>query len=327
MAQLKCLPGNQIVESAADQTILEALLSADIPHTHACGGHAQCSTCRVMIMSGVEHCSSATSAERSLAKRLNFPVHVRLACQTKVSGDATIWRMVIDSDDIDVVDSQVNTDLTDHQKFVSALFISVRGLSDFDEKNFPYDIVYIMSRYFFSLHKFLKDYGAEVSHAGNTTMAIFGIEDSELVVERSVWAGWELLQLVESLNVRLEQLGYRPLQATVGLHCGQALILPTTEKQRTAFGEVVDRASRIEAGNRKVGAKFLISEPILEQMQGKVAIGRTHNFLFSEKNQEYKVFEVIDVLGQPPAKVDKGMMEASFSSKILSFMKRLAGKK
>ena len=89
----------------------------------------------------------------------------------------------------------------------------------------------------------------------------------------------------------------------------------------------MDRASRIEAGNRKVGTKFLISEAVLEQMQDKVAIGKSHNFLFSAKNQEYQVFEVIDVLGQPPAKVDKGMMEASFSSKILSFMKRLAGKK
>lgn len=327
MPRLKCLPESIFVETAPDQTILEALLSADIPHTYACGGNARCSTCRVMIMSGVAHCSPATSAERSLAKRLNFPVHVRLACQTRVSGNATIWRMVIDSDDIDVVDSQVNTEFTDNQKFVSALFVSVRGLSDFDEKNFPYDIIYIMSRYFFSLHKFLTDYGAVVSHAGNTTMAIFGMQDSELVVERSVWAGWELLQLVESLNVRLEQLGYRPLQATVGLNCGQALILPTTEKQRTAFGEVVDRASRIEAGNRKVGTKFLISEAVLEQMQDKVAIGKSHNFLFSAKNQEYQVFEVIDVLGQPPEKVDKGMISASFSAKILSFMKRLAGKK
>jgi len=327
MPQLKCLPENQIVETAPDQTILEALLSADIPHTNACGGNAQCSTCRVMIMGGVQHCSPATAVERSLAKRLNFPVHVRLACQTRVSGNATIWRMVIDSDDINVVDSQINTDLTDNQKFISALFISIRGLSDFDEKNFPYDIFYIMSRYFFSLNKVLTEYGGEVSHAGNTTMAIFGMKDSELAVERSLWAGWEVLQLVESLNVRLAQLGYRPLYATMGLNCGQALILPTTEKQQTAFGEVVDRASRIEAGNRRVGTRFLISEAVWEQLQGKVAIGKTHNFLYTEKNQEYQVFEVIDVLSQPPAKVDKRMLEASFSAKILGFMKRLAGKK
>jgi hypothetical protein len=39
------------------------------------------------------------------------------------------------------------------------------------------------------------------------------------------------------------------------------------------------------------------------------------------------VFEVIDLIGQPPAKFNKGMLEASFSARILAFMKRLAGKK
>jgi adenylate cyclase len=328
MSQLKCLPGSQVVDSAPDQTILEALLMANIDHTHACGGNAQCSTCRVMIMQGVNNCTEPTFAERSLAKRLKFPVHVRLACQTKVTGDVSIWRMVLDSDDVDIVDGQVNTDLNDSQQFVSALFASVRGVSDFDEQNFPYDVVYIMSRYFYSLSKFLTDYGAQVSHAGNTTMAIFGAKDTpDIAIERSVWAGWEVLKLVEGLNVRLEQLGYRPLQVTLGINCGQALILPTDNQNKTAFGEVVDRANRIEAGNRRVGSKFLISAPVAEAMRGKLVLGSSYEFLYSEKEEKYQVFEVVDLLGTPPTKVDRGMMEASFSSKILGFMKRLTGGK
>jgi len=327
MAQLKCLPGNQLVEIFPDQTMLEALLSAHIDHTHACGGNAQCSTCRVMIVEGVENCSAPTGAERSLAKRLNFPVHVRLACQTKVTGDVSIWRMVIDSDDIDVVDSQVNTNLTETQQFVSALFISVRGVSDFDEQNFPYDVVYIMSRYFFSLHKILSEYGAEISYAGNTTMAIFGMRTTDQVVARSMWAGWQILQLVEGLNVRLEQLNYAPFQVSLGIHCGNALILPAEQNKRVAFGEVIDRANRIEAGNRKVNSKFLISEPIAQGMAGVAVLGNSHTFISTAKNQEYQVYEVIDMVGQPPMKIDREMMEVSFSAKILNFMKRLTGGK
>lgn len=327
MAQLKCLPGNQFVEIYPDQTMLEALLSAQIDHTHACGGNAQCSTCRVMIMEGIENCSAPTSAERSLAKRLKFPIHVRLACQTRVAGDVSVWRMVLDSDDVDVVDSQVNTNLTETQKFVSALFISVRGVSDFDEQNFPYDVVYIMSRYFFSMHKILSDYGAEISYAGNTTMAIFGTKETEEAVERSIWAGWEILQLVEGLNVRLEQLNYTPLQVSLGIHCGQALILPTEQNKQVAFGEVIDRANRIEAGNRRVNGKFLVSEPVAQKMAGVVVLGNNHTFISTGKNQEYQVFEVVDMAGQPPVKVNKEMMESSFSGKILNFMKRLTGGK
>ena len=45
-------------EIAEDQTILQASLEAGIPHYHACGGNAQCSTCRVVVHEGIENLSS-----------------------------------------------------------------------------------------------------------------------------------------------------------------------------------------------------------------------------------------------------------------------------
>ena len=50
-----------------NSTILEATLAAHINHTHACGGQAKCSTCRVSIRKGLENCSPRNEAEKLIA--------------------------------------------------------------------------------------------------------------------------------------------------------------------------------------------------------------------------------------------------------------------
>ena len=43
---------NKTIEISQNQTILELALANEIPMTHACGGNARCSTCRIMIIEG-----------------------------------------------------------------------------------------------------------------------------------------------------------------------------------------------------------------------------------------------------------------------------------
>jgi adenylate cyclase len=42
------------------ETILRASLRAGVPHAHACGGNARCSTCRVQIVAGLDACAPRT---------------------------------------------------------------------------------------------------------------------------------------------------------------------------------------------------------------------------------------------------------------------------
>lgn len=41
------LPDDIELTAGTSQTLLNAALAAGLPHTHACGGDARCSTCRV----------------------------------------------------------------------------------------------------------------------------------------------------------------------------------------------------------------------------------------------------------------------------------------
>jgi adenylate cyclase len=95
-SRIQVLPEAAVLPIQPRKSLLELCLAHRIPLTHACGGMARCSTCRVVVLHGSEHCTARNAAEQDLAHRLGFDTHVRLACQTHISGPAQIRRLVLD---------------------------------------------------------------------------------------------------------------------------------------------------------------------------------------------------------------------------------------
>jgi adenylate cyclase len=306
MSKINCLPDQRSVEINKSDTVLDALLANGVEHINVCGGNAQCSTCRIMILEGGKNCSTPTSAEKALAKQLDFPVHVRLACQTKVTGDISIRRMVIDNEDIDILESQIATGAVSSDRNVALLFTTIRGATNFNEVNFHYDIVYIMSRYFHRIQKVTKRYGGIIPNVmGTKVMAVFGTEEnSSLAAERAVWAGLELVKAVEELNVFLKKLSYNPLNVSIGIHYGTAVLIPidvNNSNVQTPLGDIASLVSQVEAANKKVGSNLLVSESVYKQVKDKATINRNGNFTID--GDEFKVFEVIEMQGTAPTVV------------------------
>jgi adenylate cyclase len=111
MAVISYLPDERKLEIQPAETILQASLRAGIPHTHVCGGKARCSTCRVLILEGLEHCDSRNPREQALATRLGFDPAIRLACQTTITGDVSLRRLVLDDEDV-ALTSQLGAEAT-----------------------------------------------------------------------------------------------------------------------------------------------------------------------------------------------------------------------
>src|SRR5690606_34265952 len=82
------------------ETVLEAAVRANLPLTHACGGRAKCSTCRVWVLDGLAACAPRTEAEQAMATRLGLSDEVRLACQLRPRGDVRLRRLVLDEIDL-----------------------------------------------------------------------------------------------------------------------------------------------------------------------------------------------------------------------------------
>jgi len=73
-------------------SILDVMLARGVPLEHACGGNCACTTCHVIVKSGMEHLSENTEEEDDLLdKAPGLTPTSRLGCQAVINkGEVTI---------------------------------------------------------------------------------------------------------------------------------------------------------------------------------------------------------------------------------------------
>ncbi|MEN9203259.1 MAG: adenylate/guanylate cyclase domain-containing protein [Thermostichus sp. DG_1_6_bins_120] len=289
-------PDNLTFEANPFYTVLENLLAAGVRHAHACGGNAACSTCRIMILQGSEHCRSMTPAEKKLAERLDLPVHIRLACQTRITGDVAIQRLVVDSEDLEVAQHQLRAHSIGKQVPAAILSASLRGTSTFDEDHFPYDIVYTLGRYFTQMGTLIQRYrGVLTSHNGFKSLALFGLKNPEQAARQAVQTGLALLRSVADLNTTLRELSYPQVSLTLGIHYGPTILLPVDPQDPervSAFGRSVNVATWLESANVELNSQLLISAPVYQALREHLAHVQVHSLKPSPNAHPIRVYAV-----------------------------------
>src|SRR5688572_3711802 len=72
------------------KTILHHVQENALDWMHACGGKGRCTTCKVVVLKGVENLEPKTEAELRYENQGLIMSNERLACQVKIIGDVTI---------------------------------------------------------------------------------------------------------------------------------------------------------------------------------------------------------------------------------------------
>ena len=72
------------------QTVLEALIEADIEIGNVCGGMGSCGTCRVFIEKGADSIFERNEIELERAHDLSFADNERQACQIAANSNLVI---------------------------------------------------------------------------------------------------------------------------------------------------------------------------------------------------------------------------------------------
>lgn len=302
MACIYYLSDDKEVEVSSNSTILETSLKVGIQHAHACGGYARCSTCRVLIMEGLENCQPRNTAEQRLAKRLNFSPEIRLACQTQLIDDVKLRRLVLDAEDIELT-SQIKpgatADSVGLERQVAILFSDIRGFTTFSEHNLPYDVVHILNRYFHEMGQVINQNGGYIdNYMGDGIMALFGVQDPHEATLRAVKSGVEMLKALDHLNPYIETVYKTRFEIGVGVHFGEVVvgtIGAANRKRETAIGDAVNVASRIESANKEVGTNLLVSEDAYQQVKELAQIGKTASITLKGKSGEYMLYEVTGI--------------------------------
>jgi len=276
------LPDEKDLRVTGGMTILEASLNSGIPHVNVCGGKARCSTCRVVVISGLEHCSPRTASEEKLARKLSFGPQVRLACQTRVGGDAAVKRTVLDTLDIELA-NQLGTGLklgsVGEERSLAVLFADIGDYTSFAEALPAYDVVHALRRYFFTMGNVIDRNGGKINDfVGDGIMALFGLDGRSDPVYPAVRAGLEMLREVDNLNPYLNALYKRSFRVRIGIHYGTVVVgtIGVANMEKTAvIGDPVNVAEKIEDANKQTGTSMLLSDAALREVFGRVRVKET----------------------------------------------------
>src|SRR5207245_2492148 len=139
-------PGDRAVTVPVGFTILEASRVAAVPHASVCGGRGRCSTCRVRIVRGLSDLPTASEAEQRVLARVGAAPDVRLACQTRPVRDVAVVPLLAPS--IAAADAFGSDVRQGREQEVAVLFADLRGFTRVAEHKLPYDVVFILNRYF-----------------------------------------------------------------------------------------------------------------------------------------------------------------------------------
>lgn len=268
-----------VEEDDATLTLLQVSHKHGLPHASACGGHARCSTCRVLVIDHAENLTPRTQAEALLAGRKGFGDCIRLACQARPLGPVTIRRLVLDDDDREMAERD-GPRAAGEERTLAILFSDIRGFTSFAESHLAYDVVHILNRYFRYMGDAVLRHGGYIDkYIGDGLMALFGLEhaDADASCRAAVACALDMGAALPELNAYLARQFDQTLRVGIGVHVGEVIVADLGHphrRQLTAIGDVVNVASRIESATKEVGVSLLVSAEVLARLGPGVRIGQ-----------------------------------------------------
>ncbi len=253
------------VRAPVGPTLLEISRMFRVPHTSACGGRARCSTCRVRILKGGERLEPAGPAEIKALKRVRAGDDVRLACQIRPRHDLNVLRIlrphatrqrrtVIEAAEADGI-----------ERTMTVMFLDLRGFTALSEKRLPYDVVYILNRFFAHAGAAVVDAGGHIDkYLGDGLMAVFGESTSLQRGARDALAASIAIDLMlDTLALELQSDLKEPLRLGIGIHTGPMVmgrIGYGTSAAVTVIGRTVNTASRLQSLTKDYSCQLAFSE-------------------------------------------------------------------
>jgi adenylate cyclase len=283
-------------------TLLDISLSAGIPHVHACGGNARCSTCRVMVHDGLENLNPRNAAEEMLALRKGLEPNIRLACQSRATGDCRVRRLVLDDIDADAAIAADAARPSGREMKVAILFTDIKDFTPMAEHQLPHDVVHILNRYFRMLGEIVMQHDGSIDkYIGDGMMALFGMNETDptFICLDAVSAALEIQEQHADLNAYLKKYFGITIETRIGIHYGEAVVGEMghpLKRQYTAIGDSVDTASRIESAGKAAGANFLISQAVYDKVSNRIRTGIEVSAKLKGKEGEHKLYEVVGLV-------------------------------
>ncbi len=153
---------------------------------------------------------------------------------------------------------------------VAILFADLRGFTRIAEHKLPYDVVFLLNRYFEAIGGAIEKAGGIANQfTGDGVMALFGVDADPRT------GCWQALEAARAMVYALAQLSEEladdldePLRMGIGIHTGAVVIGRMgrgVARYLTAVGDSVHVASRFQELTKTYQCQLVISEAVGEQ--------------------------------------------------------------
>jgi adenylate cyclase len=292
MARLK-YPDGRTVEIRPGTSVLEASREAGIPHASVCGGRGRCSTCRIRVGLGRDHLAPPNPEEIKVLKRVGAPEHIRLACQLKPTKDLEVTPLL--PANATPKDAWRRPDyLQGSEKEIAILFADIRAFTKFAENKLPYDVVFVLNRYFRSMGEAVLEAGGTLDKfIGDGVMALFGADITpEEAARRALAAARSMAAALDELNDSLRSDLPEPLRIGIGIHLGTVIVGEMGFAGATSFtaiGDAVNTASRLEQATKEFGCQLVVSDELATRAGIDLGAHRLHEIQVRGRTQPIQV--------------------------------------
>lgn len=288
-----------IVEATRGSTLLEISRANNIPHAQACGGKAQCTTCRVLIVDGIANVTPRNQEEAAVASLRQWQDSIRLACQARALGDVTLRRLMVDTEDQSLLDA-LPPEVLPSKRAAVVLRCALRSFSAFVRDNLPYDVVHVLNRCLRQLREpILANAGSLDHYAGAGLVAVFEREpaDPSQSASDAVRASLRMIARLKQLNQYLNKYFGSELDLSVGLHYGTLLsgqVGHPAAVRHLSFGEALDRVEQIQRLAEHERVHVLASPAFMRLVGGEVRAGRSVQLVTEAAGAPAELSEILD---------------------------------
>ncbi|MEM9197336.1 MAG: adenylate/guanylate cyclase domain-containing protein [Pseudomonadota bacterium] len=253
------------VTGSGGMTVLDIAQNNNVPMVALCGGAGRCTTCRVIVERGADNLAPPNRAEREMLASIGAPEAMRLACQIVPRGPVAVFRV------FDIKHGRARAHAsTGIERRMVILFLDMRGFTARTSGKPPYDVVYLLNRFFDAIVPSITEHGGRIDkYLGDGILAIFDHPDgSGPACRAALEAMAEIDRALMRFNAQVTADGTEPVRIGIGLHVGalvQGEIGAAGTSQITIIGDTVNTAARLEGMCKPLQAQAVISRPVLEE--------------------------------------------------------------
>jgi adenylate cyclase len=184
---------------------------------------------------------------------------------------------------------------------VTVLFADVCGFTTMSAKSHPEQIVEMLNRLFSVLTEIIfKNDGTLDKYIGDAVMALFGAPYvGEHDAENAAIAALEMREALSRLNEDIAELGFPPVNLSIGLNTGRATVGYIGSERRTdytAIGDTVNLAARLQSAAKP--GHILISEETMKAIGPRFVTVEMGALELKGYDREILAFDILSVAGE-----------------------------